>query len=78
MKKKILIAASVVVALSMVSCDSKRCVCYHATSSGVVSEDLYINSDTPCSSMSTSNRGCIEEYEVGTIDPGGIAYANRR
>ena len=75
-RKKLWPAVLVLAALCMASCDSKRCVCYTATAGGVVSEDVYTNTDTPCASLSNSNRGCIEEYEVGTIDPGDIAYAN--
>lgn len=75
MKKKLLALATCVAALAFASCDSKMCVCYSATPSGIVTENVYTNPDTPCSSYSNSSRGCIEEYEVGTIDPGDIAYS---
>ena len=79
MMKKILFAVAAFAAvLCMASCDSKRCVCYSGTPNGIVTEDVYTNSDTPCNSYSNSTRDCIEEYEVGTIDPGDIAYAPSR
>ena len=78
MKKKVMFIAALLAVMSFVSCDSKRCVCYSGTPDGIITESVYTSPDTPCSSYSNATRGCIEEYEVGTIDPGDIAYANGR
>ena len=72
MKKRILIILAAVAALSFASCDSKLCYCYESGAQGVYEQEVYTNTDTPCSAMSNSNRGCVEENE--RMDPGQIAY----
>ena len=59
--------------LTLASCDSKLCYCYERTSTGVYEQEVYTNTDTPCNSMSTETRGCIERNERGTFDPNDIA-----
>lgn len=73
MKKILLAASAVVVLLALSSCGQKRCFCYERTGAQVYESEIYINPDTPCSSQTTSSRGCIEENERGTIDPNQIA-----
>lgn len=73
--KKIFFAFACVAALcALSSCDNKLCYCYERTSDGVLHEtEVYTPNDTPCSSMSRGNRGCIESNERGTINPDDIA-----
>lgn len=73
MKKIVLSMAAVAVLVLLSSCGQKRCFCYERTGAQVYESEIYINPDTPCSSQTTSSRGCIEEEERGTIDPGMIA-----
>lgn len=73
-KKFLLPLAAFVIALLFASCDSKLCYCYTSTSQGVLEEEVYTNTDTPCSALGNSSRGCIEREERGTFDPGDIAY----
>ncbi len=73
MKKVFLASAVVLVLMALTSCGQKRCFCYERTGAQVYESEIYINPDTPCSSQTTNNRGCIEEEERGTIDPGMIA-----
>ena len=74
MKKILLASACLVVLLALSSCDNKLCYCYERTSDGVLHEtEVYVNTDTPCSSMSRGDRGCIESNERGTINPDDIA-----
>lgn len=73
-KKRLLLSLAAVAALFFVSCDSKLCYCYTSTSQGVLEEEVYTNSDTPCNALGNSSRGCIEQNERGTFDPGSIAY----
>lgn len=61
-----------VAALLLASCDSKLCYCYESTAQGVYESEVYINPDSPCNSMSTSTRGCVESNERMPI--GDIAY----
>ena len=72
MKKRILISLAALAALGFASCDSKLCYCYEPTTSGVYESEVYVNTDTPCSSMTTGTRGCVEENE--RMDQGQIAY----
>ena len=72
MKKRILIPLAALAALSFASCDSKLCYCYESTSGGVYESEVYVNTDTPCSSMTTGTRGCVEENE--RMNSGDIAY----
>jgi len=75
MKKRLIIPAALALsALCLSSCDNKLCYCYERTSDGVLHETtVYVSDDTPCSSMSRGNRGCIESSERGTINPDDIA-----
>ena len=72
MKKKVILPLAAVATLLLASCDSKLCYCYEASGSGVYEQEVYTNTDTPCSAMSTSSRGCVESDE--RMDPGSIAY----
>lgn len=72
MKRRLIIAAVALMAVGFASCDSKLCYCYEPTSSGVYESEVYVNTDTPCSSMSTGNRGCVERNE--RMNPGDIAW----
>ena len=60
--------------IAISACDQKKCYCYNSTSSGVYEEEVYTNQDTPCNSLGSANRGCIEANERGTMNQGGIAY----
>lgn len=75
MKRRIVIPAVLALsALCFASCDNKLCYCYERTSDGILHEtQLYTSHDTPCSSLSRGNRGCIESSERGTINPDDIA-----
>ena len=73
MKKIFLSIVAIVAAFSLGGCDSKVCYCYESTSTGTIEQQVYVHSDTPCNSMSKSNRGCIESNERGTFDPNQIA-----
>ena len=59
MKKKVLIALTAVAAFCLASCDTKLCYCYEDG----YEQQVYINPDTPCSSLTQGNRGCVESYE---------------
>ena len=72
MKKRILIALAAVAALGFASCDSKLCYCYESGPQGVYEQKVYVNTETTCSAMSNSSRGCVESNE--RMDPGQIAY----
>ena len=72
MKKKVIIPLAAFAALYLASCDSKLCYCYESTGSGVYEQEVYTNTDTPCSAMSTGSRGCVESNE--RMNPGDIAY----
>lgn len=72
MKKRILISLATLAALGFASCDSKLCYCYESTAQGVYEQEVYTNTDTPCSSMTTGTRGCVEENE--RMNPGDIAF----
>ena len=75
MKKRIVILALLALStLCFISCDNKLCYCYERSSDGRVHEsEVYVNTDTPCSSMSRGGRGCIESSERGTFNPEDIA-----
>lgn len=74
MKKILLASLCMAFLLILSSCDSKLCYCYERSSDGDVHESqVYTNTDTPCSSLSTDRRGCIEKNERGTFDPNDIA-----
>lgn len=49
------------------SCDSKLCYCYE----NGYEQQVYVNPDTPCSSMTRGERGCVEKNE--RMDPGQVA-----
>mgnify|MGYP006872985223 CR=1 FL=1 len=73
MKKRLILAFGILaVAAMFASCDSKLCYCYTSTSQGVMEEEVYTNTDTPCSSLGNSSRGCVEKNE--RMNPGEIAY----
>ena len=73
MKKKLLIPLVAFAALCFASCDSKLCYCYEsANPQGVYEQEVYTNTDTPCSAMSTSTRGCVEQNE--RMNPDDIAW----
>lgn len=72
MKKKVIIPLAAFAALCLASCDSKLCYCYESGAQGVYEQEVYTNTDTPCSAMSTGSRGCVESHE--RMDPGSIAY----
>lgn len=73
MKKRILLAITAfAVAAIFASCDSKLCYCYESTTQGVYEQEVYTNTDTPCSSLGNSSRGCVETHE--RMNPGDIAY----
>jgi len=71
-KKKLLIPIAACAVLLFASCDMKKCYCYDITSQGVIEQEEYTNSDTPCSALGNSNRGCVEEHE--RMNPGDIAW----
>ena len=62
----------IAVAALFAACDSKLCYCYTPTSQGVIEDETYTNSDTPCSALGNSTRGCVESNE--RMNPGDIAY----
>ncbi len=68
MKKRLIIpAAFVITVLCCSSCDTKLCYCYENGMEQVV----YVDSDTPCNSMTRGERGCVESYE--RMDPSQTA-----
>ena len=71
MKKKLISIAAIMAIFAFASCDTKLCYCYESTSTGVYEQEVYVQSDTPCSSMNRENRGCVERNE--RMDPGEIA-----
>ena len=72
MKKKWFVPMALLAVVLFASCDSKLCYCYDHTSSGTVYEqEIFVNTDTPCSAMSNGDRGCVESYE--RMDPGQVA-----
>ena len=73
MKKKVLIAMTAVAALCLASCDTKLCYCYEPTATGTVEQTVYANPDTPCASLGSGNRGCVERNE--RMDPDEIIYS---
>lgn len=72
MKKKLLLPVAASLALLTASCDSKLCYCYEPTASGTYESEVYVNSDTPCSSMNHGDYACVENNE--RMNPGDIAY----
>lgn len=73
MKKQIIASlAFCALCVAFASCDSKLCYCYESTAQGVYEQEVYTNTDTPCSAMSTGSRGCVESNE--RMNPGDIAY----
>ena len=73
MKKTIIAATAAALCLLVAACGQKRCICYERSGAQVYETEVYTNPDTPCSGLGNSTRGCIEEEERGTIDPGSIA-----
>ncbi|MBR1549588.1 MAG: hypothetical protein IJ634_03030 [Bacteroidales bacterium] len=67
MKKILSLAAAVVAVFVLASCDSKLCYCYE----GGYESEVYTNTDTPCASLGSGERGCVESYE--RMDPGQVA-----
>ncbi|MBR1765562.1 MAG: hypothetical protein IJ745_00805 [Bacteroidales bacterium] len=67
MKKVILSLTAVVAMTVLASCDSKLCYCYE----NGYEQEVYTNTDTPCSSMTRGERGCVESNE--RMDPGMVA-----
>ena len=57
--------------MALTSCGQKRCFCYERTGAQVYESEIYINPDTPCSSMTRGERGCVEKNE--RMDPGQVA-----
>ena len=52
---------------SLASCDTKLCYCYE----NGYEQEVYVNIDTPCNSMSRGERGCVERNE--RMDPTQVA-----
>ena len=74
MKKNIMMLGVAALITLFVACDDKSCYCYERTSADHVQESVtYVHPDTPCSSLNTERRGCLESSERGTIDPNDIA-----
>lgn len=58
---------AVLAVVLLASCDSKLCYCYE----NGYEQQVYVNPDTPCSSMTRGERGCVEKNE--RMDPGQVA-----
>ena len=67
MKKIFFGIAAIIAVAALSSCDEKLCYCYE----NGVEQRVYVASDTPCSSMTHGERGCVESYE--RMDPGQVA-----
>lgn len=72
MKKKVLIALAAVAAICFAACDGKLCYCYEYTTNGVLEQEVYANTDTPCGALTNSSRTCVEQNE--RMNPGDIAW----
>lgn len=68
MKKKLLFPIALMAVLAFSSCDLKMCYCYE----NGYEEETYTNVDTPCSSYTTTTRGCVEVNE--RMNPDLVAY----
>lgn len=68
MKKRYIIPAALAfIALCFSSCDTKLCYCYENGHEQMV----YVESDTPCNSMTRGERGCVESNE--RMNPNEVA-----
>lgn len=67
MKKIFFSMMALVAVVFLASCDSKLCYCYE----GGYESEVYTNTDTPCASLGSGERGCVESYE--RMDPGQVA-----
>lgn len=67
MKKKWFVPMALLAVVLFASCDSKLCYCYE----NGYEQQVYVNPDTPCSSMTRGERGCVEKNE--RMDPGQVA-----
>ena len=72
MKKKFFFPVAILACVALASCDAKLCYCYEAGAGGVYEKESYVNTDTPCNSMSTSSRTCVESHE--RMNPDDIAW----
>ena len=67
-KNRIMVAMGIVALIALsASCDTKLCYCYE----NGYEQTVYLDADTPCSSMTRGERGCVESYE--RMDPGQTA-----
>lgn len=71
MKKVLLGFAALMALMSLASCETKLCYCYEKGRE----VEMYVNEDTPCSSLNQRNRGCVERNE--RMDPNDVAYKNK-
>lgn len=76
MKKIILLMAAVAATSILSSCDSKVCICYERVNGNVTRTETYGDPAARCSTLSTSSRTCVEEYEE--VDPSQIAIDYKR
>lgn len=76
MKKLIFTMAAVAAMTLLASCDSKVCICYERVNGDVVKTETMGDPAARCSTLSTSRRTCVEEYEE--LDPSQIAIDYKR
>lgn len=68
--------AAVAATAILSSCDSKVCICYERVNGNVTRTETYGDPAARCSTLSTSSRTCVEEYEE--VDPSQIAIDYKR
>ena len=76
MKKIILTMMAEAATAILSSCDSKVCICYERVNGTVTKTETMGDPAARCSTLSTSRRTCVEEYEE--VDPSQIAIDYKR
>ena len=76
MKKGLIAIVAVAGIMALSSCDSKVCICYQRVNGTVTKTETMGDPAARCSTLSTSSRTCVEEYEE--VDPSQIAIDYKR
>lgn len=76
MKKSIFTMVAIAAMTLLSSCDSKICICYERVNGNVTKTETLADPAARCSTLSTSRRTCVEEYEE--LDPSQIAIDYKR
>lgn len=76
MRKNLIAIIAVATTATLVSCDSKTCVCYESINGQMTQTETLTDPSTRCNTLSTSRVTCVEVGEE--IDPSQMAVDYKR